>query len=62
MSALMELPVKYIYTHDAFRVGEDGPTHEPIEQEARIRLLEQMENFSGHQAALVSVPLTLPKP
>ena len=50
MSALMELPVKYIYTHDAFRVGEDGPTHEPIEQEAQIRLLEQMENFSGHQA------------
>ena len=56
MSALMELPVKYIYTHDAFRVGEDGPTHEPIEQEAQIRLLEQMENFSGHQAALVLRP------
>ena len=56
MSALMELPVKYIYTHDAFRVGEDGPTHEPIEQEAQIRLLEQMENFSEHQAALVLRP------
>ena len=56
MSALMELPVKYIWTHDAFRVGEDGPTHEPIEQEAQIRLLEQMENFSGHQAALVLRP------
>ena len=56
MSALMELPVKYIYTHDALRVGEDGPTHEPIEQEAQIRLLEQMENFSGHQAALVLRP------
>ncbi len=56
MSALMELPVKYIYTHDAFRVGEDGPTHEPVEQEAQIRLLEQMENFSGHQAALVLRP------
>lgn len=56
MSALMELPVKYIYTHDAFRVGEDGPTHEPIEQEAQIRLLEQMDNFSGHQAALVIRP------
>ncbi len=56
MSALMELPVKYIYPHDAFRVGEDGPTHEPIEQEAQIRLLEQMENFSGHQAALVLRP------
>ncbi|MDE6196261.1 MAG: transketolase, partial [Muribaculaceae bacterium] len=34
LAALMELPVKYIWTHDAFRVGEDGPTHEPIEQEA----------------------------
>ncbi len=56
MSALMQLPVKFIYTHDAFRVGEDGPTHEPIEQEAQIRLLEQMDNFSGHQAALVIRP------
>ena len=56
MSALMQLPVKYIYTHDAFRVGEDGPTHEPIEQEAQIRLLEQMDNFSGKQAALVIRP------
>jgi len=56
MAALMELPVKYIWTHDAFRVGEDGPTHEPVEQEAQIRLLEQMENFSGHQAALVLRP------
>lgn len=56
MSALMELPVKFIYTHDAFRVGEDGPTHEPIEQEAQIRLLEQMDNFSGKMAALVIRP------
>ena len=56
MSALMQLPVKFIYTHDAFRVGEDGPTHEPIEQEAQIRLLEQMDNFAGKQAALVIRP------
>ena len=56
MSALMELPVKFIYTHDAFRVGEDGPTHEPVEQEAQIRLLEQMDNFAGKQAALVIRP------
>lgn len=40
MAALMELPVKFIWTHDAFRVGEDGPTHEPVEQEAQIRLME----------------------
>lgn len=56
MSALMELPVKYIFSHDAFRVGEDGPTHEPVEQEAQIRLLEQMNNLSGNMAALVQRP------
>ena len=56
ISALMEQPVKYIFTHDAFRVGEDGPTHEPIEQEAQIRLLEQMNNLSGRPAALVFRP------
>ena len=56
MSALMELPVKYIWTHDAFRVGEDGPTHEPIEQEAQIRLMEQIRNFSGHASMLVLRP------
>lgn len=32
MAALMELPIKFIWSHDAFRVGEDGPTHEPVEQ------------------------------
>lgn len=56
MAALMELPVKYVWTHDAFRVGEDGPTHEPIEQEAQIRLLEQMNNLSGRPAMLVLRP------
>lgn len=56
MSALMEQPVVYIYTHDAFRVGEDGPTHEPVEQEAQIRLLEQMNNLDGKMAALVIRP------
>lgn len=56
MAALMELPVKYIWSHDAFRVGEDGPTHEPVEQEAQIRLLEQMDNFSGKQSILVIRP------
>lgn len=56
MSALMELPAKFIFSHDAFRVGEDGPTHQPIEQEAQIRLLEQMDNLSGNMAALVLRP------
>lgn len=56
LAALMELPVKYIWTHDAFRVGEDGPTHQPIEQEAQLRLLEQVRNFSGRPSILVIRP------
>ncbi|MDP4227483.1 MAG: transketolase [Bacteroidota bacterium] len=56
MAALMGLPVKYIWTHDAFRVGEDGPTHQPVEQEAQIRLLEQMKNHSGKRSMLVLRP------
>ena len=56
MSALMEQPVKYIFTHDAFRVGEDGPTHQPVEHEAQIRLMEQMNNLAGKPSALVLRP------
>ena len=56
MAALMELPVKYIWTHDAFRVGEDGPTHEPVEQEAQIRLMEELRNFKGQPSMLVLRP------
>ena len=56
MAALMELPVKFIWTHDAFRVGEDGPTHEPVEQEAQIRLMEKLKNHSGHNSMLVLRP------
>lgn len=56
MSALMEQPVKYIFTHDAFRVGEDGPTHQPVEHEAQIRLLEEMNNLSGKPAILALRP------
>lgn len=56
MAALQELPVKYVWTHDAFRVGEDGPTHQPIEQEAQIRLLEQIRNFSGRRSLLALRP------
>lgn len=56
LSALMELPVKFIWSHDAFRVGEDGPTHEPVEQEAQIRLLEELKNHSGHNSMLVLRP------
>lgn len=56
ISALMELPVKYLWTHDAFRVGEDGPTHQPIEQEAQIRLMEQVYNHSGKRSFLALRP------
>ena len=56
MAALMELPVKFIWTHDAFRVGEDGPTHEPVEQEAQIRLMEKLHNHSGRNSMLVVRP------
>ena len=56
MAALMELPVKFIWSHDAFRVGEDGPTHEPVEQEAQIRLMEKLKNHSGKNSMLVVRP------
>ena len=56
MAALMELPVKFIWSHDAFRVGEDGPTHEPVEQEAQIRLMEKLHNHSGKPSMLVLRP------
>lgn len=56
LACLMELPVKYIWTHDAFRVGEDGPTHQPVEQEAQIRLLEHLKNHHGENSMLVLRP------
>lgn len=56
MAALMEVPVKFIWTHDAFRVGEDGPTHEPVEQEAQIRLMEKLKNHHGRDSVRVFRP------
>ncbi len=56
LACLMGLPVKYIWTHDAFRVGEDGPTHQPVEQEAQIRLMEQLKNHQGTNSMLVLRP------
>ena len=55
MAALMEQPVKFIWSHDAFRVGEDGPTHEPVEQEVQIRLMEKLKNHKGHNSMLVLI-------
>ncbi|HEX9150506.1 MAG TPA: transketolase, partial [Flavobacterium sp.] len=56
LAAIQELPVKYVWTHDSFRVGEDGPTHQPIEQEAQIRLMEKVKNHSGDQSLLALRP------
>lgn len=56
MAALMELPVKFIWSHDAFRVGEDGPTHQPVEHEMQVRLMEKVKNHSGRNSMLVLRP------
>lgn len=56
VAALMETPVRFLWTHDAFRVGEDGPTHQPVEQEAQLRLLEQVHNHSGSPSFLALRP------
>ncbi len=56
LSALMRLHVIYIWTHDSFRVGEDGPTHQPIEQEAQIRLMEHLHNHRGERSMVVLRP------
>lgn len=56
LAALMGIPVKYVFTHDSFRVGEDGPTHQPVEQEMQLRLLEQLKNHKGNNSMLVIRP------
>ena len=56
LAALMQVPVKFVWTHDAFRVGEDGPTHEPVEQEAQIRLMEKLQNHAGKDSVRVFRP------
>src|SRR3954470_14836570 len=56
LAAIQGIHTIYIWTHDAFRVGEDGPTHQPIEQEYQIRLLEKMANLEGHRSMLVLRP------
>ncbi len=45
MSALMDLPVIYVFTHDSISVGEDGPTHEPVEQLAMLRALPNFDTY-----------------
>lgn len=56
LAALMRLHVIYVWTHDSFRVGEDGPTHQPVEHEAQIRLLEHLHNHKGERSTVVLRP------
>ena len=56
LAALMQLHVIYVWTHDSFRVGEDGPTHQPVEHEAQLRLLEHLHNHKGKRAMVVLRP------
>lgn len=56
LACLMGIPVIFIWTHDAFRVGEDGPTHQPVEHEAQIRLMEHLKNHHGENSMLVLRP------
>ena len=45
LAAIMEIPTTYVLTHDSIGVGEDGPTHEPIEQLAMLRALPNVNVF-----------------
>ena len=45
LSALMKLPLTFVFTHDSIGVGEDGPTHEPIEQLAMFRAMPNFHVF-----------------
>lgn len=56
LAALMRLHVIYVWSHDSFRVGEDGPTHQPVEQEAQIRLMEHLKNHQGERSMVVLRP------
>lgn len=55
LSALMNLPVVYIFTHDSIGVGEDGPTHQPIEHIASLRAIPNLEVIRPADANEVSV-------
>lgn len=56
LSALMRLHVIFVWSHDSFRVGEDGPTHQPIEHEAQLRLMEQLHNHHNERSVVVLRP------
>ena len=56
LSALMRLHVIYVWSHDSFREGEDGPTHQPVDQEMQIRLMEHLKNHRGERSMVVLRP------
>ena len=55
LSALMKLPVTYVFTHDSIGVGEDGPTHQPIEHLASLRAMPNLEVIRPADANEVAV-------
>lgn len=59
LSAIMKLPVLYIMTHDSVAVGEDGPTHQPIEQFAMMRSVPNLNVFRPADAAQTAAAFTL---
>ena len=50
MSALMKIPTIYVYTHDSIGLGEDGPTHQPVEQIATMRMIPRFQTWRGCDA------------
>ena len=54
LAALMDLPVIFIYTHDSIGLGEDGPTHQPIEQMMSLRAIPRLLTFRPADANEVS--------
>ncbi|MCJ2166128.1 MULTISPECIES: transketolase [unclassified Pseudodesulfovibrio] len=59
MSALQELPVLYVFTHDSFWVGEDGPTHQPIEHVSSLRLIPDLIDLRPADAMETAVCLDI---
>lgn len=56
MAALMKLPVIYVFTHDSFYVGEDGPTHQPIEHVEALRLIPGLKVLRPADAEKPKLP------
>ena len=55
MSALMQLPVVYVYTHDSIGLGEDGPTHQPVEHASSLRLIPNVDVWRPADATETAV-------